>query len=1149
MTTSLRDGDAAESKPEECLNGGGEMGALMRSINWEETPLGPVSSWPSTLRSMVRVMLGNRFPMMIGWGPHLLQLYNDGYRPILGDKHPKSMGQPCAQCWSEVWDIVGPLLLAPLNGGPATWDDDLDLEINRYGFLEEVHFVTCYSPIPDESGGIGGVLVTVSETTEQVEDARQLKTLRELAGRSAEAKTAEEACRIAAQIMAKNPADIPFALLYLTQSDGKSAKLVGAAGFDNYGGRGAPDMIPLDHCEYPDSWPLANLVRSGERLVLTDIERRFGRMPSGKWSGGTSASFLIPLQRASAQYGFLIVGISPRRRFDDRYRGFFEMAADHVMAALSNAIAYQVERQRAEALAEIDRAKTYFFSNVSHEFRTPLTLILGSLEDAIQNVREDEARISLLAAQRNSLRLLKLVNTLLDFSRIEAKRMEASFEPTDIAELTRDLASAFESLLKRAGLAFNLEIDELSEPAYVDREMWEKIVLNLISNAFKFTLQGVITVGLHRVTEGFELTVTDTGSGIPEHELSRLFERFHRIEGMPSRTYEGSGIGLALVQELVKMHGGTIQVESQVGQGTRFTIMIPAGHAHLDPDRIHARRSLARKVTGADPFLQEASRWLIDADEPVLASAEQARLHMNIEFAEDDYGARILLADDNADMRHYIKRLLGGHYLVETAVDGMEALRMARQNPPDIILTDVMMPYLDGLGLLRELRADPRTQSIPVIVLSARAGEEAQVEGFERGADDYLVKPFSARELVAKISSRLQLNRLRTEALKQVEAARKEAEEANRAKDEFLAMLGHELRNPLASITTALKLLQLRGNPSMMREREVIERQTQLLVRLVDDLLDASRITRGKIQLRKQHIELARIVANAIEVVIPLIEQRQHTLDIAIPSSGLLLEADPMRLEQVVVNLLTNAAKYTEMGGKIAIWAVQEERQVLLRVCDNGIGIMPELLPRVFDLFIQGNRVSGRAEGGLGIGLTIVKSLVRLHGGTVEVFSEGPGKGSEFVVRLPLVQLGDALPPGTAGDVSEMPPSAISGKTRRVLIVDDNQDAAELLAELLKAAGHSVAVAYDGPSALRIAPELKPEVMLIDIGLPSMNGYELAHRLKAIPELGNAWLLALTGYDQETDRKRTLEAGFRDHLVKPIDLVRLESILESIHSD
>ena len=669
------------------------MGALMRYINWEDTRLGPVSSWPSTLRSMVRVMLGNRFPMMIGWGPDLLQLYNDGYRPILGNKHPKSIGQPCAQCWSEVWDIVGPMLLALLNGRPATWDDDLALEINRYGFLEEVHFVTCYSPIPDENGGIGGILVTVSETTEQVEDARQLKTLRELAGRSTEAKTAEDACRTTVEILGKNPADVPFALIYLTESDRKAAKLIGSAGFDGYRGPAMPSLIPLDHSAR-DSWPLATLMSSGERLVLTDLERRFGRMPGGKWSSGANAAFLIPLQRLSGHYGFLIAGISPRRRFDDRYRGFFEMAADHVLAALTNASAYQAEHQRAEALAEIDQAKTRFFSNVSHEFRTPLTLILGPLDDAIQNARDDQTRISLLMAQRNALRLLKLVNTLLDFSRIEAGRMEASFEPTDLAQLTRDLASAFESLLKRAGLAFTLEIDDLSEPAYVDRDMWEKIVLNLISNAFKFTLQGGITVELHKVAEGFALTVADTGSGIPEHELSRIFERFHRVEGIPSRTYEGSGIGLALVNELVKMIDGAIHVESQLGQGTRFTVTIPAGHAHLEPDRIRAGHSLPRKLMGPDTFVQEASRWLPDADQTAWVS-RQPGLHTDLEFTKDDYGARILLADDNADMRNYIKRLLDSHYVVEMAANGVDALRMARQNPPDIILTDVMMPHMD----------------------------------------------------------------------------------------------------------------------------------------------------------------------------------------------------------------------------------------------------------------------------------------------------------------------------------------------------------------------------------------------------------------------------------------------------------------------
>ena len=462
----------------------------------------------------------------------------------------------------------------------------------------------------------------------------------------------------------------------------------------------------------------------------------------------------------------LIVGLNPFRLFDESYAGFLDLVAAQIATAITNAAAYEAERRRAEALAEIDRAKTIFFSNASHEFRTPLTLMLSPLEELLARGHDRQpvpvAHEELELIHRNGLRLLKLVNTLLDFSRIEAGRFDATYASIDIGTYTAELASAFRSAVERAGLRFVVDCPPVAASVYVDRGMWENIVLNLISNAFKFTLEGEIAVGiaLDGAGDWAVLTVRDTGVGIPEHELPRLFERFHRIEGQAGRSLEGSGIGLALVQELVKLHGGTIDVASRPGAGTTFKISIPTGTGHLPRERVRHDGASAAATTRAIAFVEEALRWLPDGS--VLDSGiEKEILAADGGVSVVGTRPRVLLADDNADMRDYIRRLLETQYEVEAVGDGEAALAAAKRRRPDLVLSDVMMPRLDGFALLRQLRADIGLAEIPVVLLSARAGEEAQVEGLEAGADDYLTKPFSTRELLARVGSNLALARLR----------------------------------------------------------------------------------------------------------------------------------------------------------------------------------------------------------------------------------------------------------------------------------------------------------------------------------------------------------------------------------------------------
>jgi signal transduction histidine kinase len=1228
------------------FDGPGEMRALLRATDWARTPLGPPERWSRSLRTLVGAVLGNRFPMLLWWGPRLLQLYNDAYRPILGGKHPAALAAPGPDVWAEIWHIIGPQADSILAGGPATWNEHLLLPMNRKGFLEETYFTFSYSPVPDDDERIGGVLVTCQETTEQVQDDRQLRTLRDLAAGAASARSEEEACERAARILAANDADVPFAALYVVDGegdgDGRSARLVSLAGFGDEAAPGAlPEVVPLESGPGGGTWPFAEARARGGPVVVEDL-RPFGTLPRGRWERAPSEAVSLPLARPGAPhpYGFLVCGVSPLRPLDERYRGFFALVADQLATTLANVRSFAEEQRRRRALEELDRAKTAFFSNVSHELRTPLTLMLGPTEDALAAPEPALAGAALEAVHRNQLRLLKLVNSLLDFARIEAGRVEPVLERTDVASLTRDLAEGFRPAVERAGLHLVLDVHPGAE-ASLDREMYEKILLNLLSNALKFTLAGEIGVALRPRGEAIELVVSDTGAGIPPEEQARVFERFHRVEGTPARTVEGSGIGLALVSELARLHGGSVAVASAPGAGSRFTVTLP-----IHPARSAAAppRAPSRAGASAAPFLEEALGWLGDRAPPAGAPAPPAEAE------------RILVVEDNADLRAYLASTLGPHWRVEAVADGARALEAARAHPPDLVLTDVMMPGLDGFALLRALRAEERTKEVPVVMLSARAGEEARVEGLEAGADDYVVKPFGSRELVARLRAQLTLARTRraldgqraalyrlfeqaptpicvlrgerlvfemansvyrglvgrgpellgkplVEALPEIAGtrfvgllldvlrtrepyvgretlirlargpagaledtfwtftyapyagsagevervmvfandvteqvlARRETEAASRAKDEFLAVLGHELRNPLSPMVTALQLMRLRAPGELARERAVLERQVGHMTRLVDDLLDVSRIAGGKVQLRKQPTDLADAAARAIEIAAPLLEERRHHLAVRVPR-GLRVDADPDRLAQVLSNLLTNAAKYTPPGGNVTVAARREGDEAVIGVADDGQGIDPELLPRVFDLFVQGKRSPERTYGGLGLGLTIVRSLTELHGGRVEARSAGAGKGSEFLVRLPLLSEARRAPARASGA-----DGARAAGRRRVLVVDDNRDAADTLAEALAQLGHETRCAYDGLEAIETAARFRPEVVLLDLGLPVLDGYEVARRLREDGTHGR--LVALTGYGQDSDRRRSSDAGFDLHLVKPIQLDDLADVL------
>jgi PAS domain S-box-containing protein len=1424
------------------------------------------------------------------------------------------------------------------------------------------------------------------------------------------------------------------------------------------------------------------LFKTSQSQQLDALGEHFSDLPTGPWDRPPRQALLVPIleQGREKPAGLLIAGLNPYRSLSPAYRDFLELFAGQIAAGLAAARTYEAECRRAQALADIDRAKSAFFSNVSHEFRTPLTLLLGPLEEMVNNPgrnlsREDEDLLSL--AHRNGLRLHKLVNALLDFSRLEAGRQTTAFSPTDLGTFTAELASLFRSAMEKAGLAFIVDCPPLTPPLLVDREMWEKIVLNLLSNAFKFTLTGSVRVTLRPLGDTVELIVADTGIGIPEDAQAHLFERFYRVEGAQGRTHEGSGIGLALVRELVKLHGGDIRLQSRPGSGSTFSVTLSRSALRAPESSTPPLQPPGRndRGNGARAFVAEALRWADDGPPvPPVAISPREEVNPKTSPPAPPGVARplILVAEDNADMRDYITRLLSERFEVVTAHDGQEALDFARQLRPDLLLSDVMMPRLDGFSLLREFRADATLRSIPVILLSARAGEEARVDGLDAGADDYVTKPFHSRELLARVAATLTLVRERAEAAarerqlqlehaeilnrmnlafictdadfrvlyvnaeadrygftqkenlgqilwekypeslgtpvednyrrvlnervpvrfeyfsgrmdrwysvnafpmsggrigiflrdvteqkraelalqrsaqqlqliadtapvqlvhcdpehrykfvnqpyaalrlrepremigrhirevlgeesyekirpqiervlrgetvnfevtldlghptprhlrcayaperntngeiigfvaailditerkaaelqlaeqarlldlsfdaifvrdvhgsvtywsrgaenaygysvaealgrnakellrtvfprpvdeiyaqlhrdgrwvgelrhirkdgaiiidstrwvldrdadgrpasiletntditerKQTEllllrqqqlleliatggalddclaalcrsvselnpgtracvlladAARqcfvrviapdfdpafsegikgapigedaigigaaavfsghsvtcpdiaasrrwsplwrdlclahgiracrsdpvldadglafasvvlcldesrapnewenrliafgthmarvalererasralreaKEAAEAgNRSKDRFLAVLSHELRTPLTPVLMAVGALQDDPSlsPEMREDLAMMKRNIELETTLIDDLLDLSRITTGKLPLHLEPVDLNRLVGHVCEMCGTQLAERQVRLQLDLGASDALVSADAARLQQVLWNVLKNAVKFSPPHGTVRVsTARRADARLLVRVQDDGIGIPPDVLPRIFDAFEQGDARITRQFGGLGLGLAISKALMDLHHGAIRAESPGPGHGSTFTVEIP-VAASDSQPATAPASL----PSAQPRSHLRLLLVEDNQDTARTLSRLLTQSGFSVATAANIAAARAAAEAQTFDVLVSDLGLPDGSGYEVMHHLR---QKCGCPGIAMSGYGMEEDQRRSREAGFSEHLVKPIDFAQLIAAIRRV---
>ncbi len=735
--------------------GGSEAAGFLRTVDWSATPLGPVGTWPASLATAVRTMLDSPLPVIVHWGPELVVLPNDASRRLLGADFARVVGRPLRDAWPDAWAVNGPAHADVLETGRPRMVEDAPFTVER----RELFLTSALTALRGDQGGLAGTLSTALDTTERVLGRRRDEVVHRLQADAAGAATVADAAERAVAVLEADPGLVPFALVYLLDGTRSRAQLTASTGLLP-GTVAAPRTVAL--ADDDTVWPLATVARFASPAVVDDLADRLPGLRAGPYPEPPPGAVVLPLRPAHDERpaGVVVLGLSARRPLDPGYRGFLDQVAARLAEALTSARARQHERGRQEAQVEVERAKTEFFANVSHEFRTPLTLLLGPLEAALAH-RDDlppTVADDLQLAHRGAVRLLRMVQSLLDFSQVEVGRRRGSFEATDLSALTRDLVGVFGSAADAAGLRLIADCPPLPEPIWVDRVMWERIVSNLLSNALKFTLRGHVTVTLRLLPSHAELVVADTGAGIPESELPHVFERFRRVEGAVARTREGTGIGLSLVDDLVRLHHGRVRVRSQEGEGSTFTVWVPRGRRvdagpppDADVDPLSLARSHAEEARG---WSAEPGHDLLDLDVGGVAPASWAR---------------VLVVDDNADLRTYLRRLLGRHWKVDVASDGAEArARLASSSPPDLVVADVMMPGVDGLTLLHEIRPEPRLRDLPVILLSARAGDDATVAGLEAGADDYIVKPFSARELVARVGAHLELSRMRRQRDKAV---------------------------------------------------------------------------------------------------------------------------------------------------------------------------------------------------------------------------------------------------------------------------------------------------------------------------------------------------------------------------------------------
>lgn len=657
---------------------------------------------------------------------------------------------------------------------------------------------------------------------------------------------------------------------------------------------------------------------------------------------------------------------------------------------------------------ELDELKSQFFANVSHELRTPLALILGPTERLLASpVADAQTRRDLEVVARNARLLLKHVNDLLDVSAVEAGKLQAAYADRDLARLVRLVASHFEVLAQEKAIDYVIEAPE-SLPAQVDADRLERVLLNLLSNAFKFTpANGRVRCALGADAGGAVavIEVADSGPGIRPEQRELAFERFRQLEGGSSRRFGGTGLGLAIARDFVELHGGSIAVDEAPEGGALLTVRVPT----VAPEGTVVAGEPGDGDMAPRPAAAAAVEELRRAAEPALVDGAVAQ-------------PLVLVAEDNVEMNRFVRESLAGEYRTAAAFEGRQALAMAVELVPDLILTDVMMPEMSGEALIRELHATPELASVPIVVLTARADDELRIQLLSEGASDYLVKPFSREELQARIGN-LVRTKLTDERLRRLNT---ELEGASRAKSDFLASMSHELRTPLSAIIGFSELMrsERREDQHLVVPEEWVEhinRSGNQLLGLINDVLDLTKVEAGRLDLQLESFDLQTSITESITGLRPLAE-RKHLRLAADVEPGTLV-ADRARFRQILYNLLSNAIKYTPDGGDIRVLGRSTPTEMSISVVDSGVGIAAEDQPHVFEEFRQVGDPTTR-QAGTGLGLALTRRLTEAHGGRIELES-APGHGSRFTVILPRGPVRDVPEPGPP---SRGPTEAAGGK-------------------------------------------------------------------------------------------------------------------------
>ncbi len=1127
---------SAEPVVDPCLAGGGDAGALLRAIDWSKNPLGPVSGWPTTLRTAVGMMLASRFAMRILWGPEFIFLHNDAYRPVLGaSKYPGAMGSRTADSFAELWHIVGPMFHRVMAGEAVALADG-SLPLDRNGYLEECFFTLSYSPLSDDRGGIGGVLGVIYETTERVLAERRLRALRKLAAGLSSVRTPLEVCQVARDTLAESSEDVPFALFYLRGGDPNRARLVAWTGLDDQPAA-RPATLPLAPSDAePAIWPLfpPALTPPARSWKIGDVQARLGEIHGGPYPEPITSAIVLSLERPGlgAAHGFLVAGLSPRRAFDADYQAFFELAGEQIVAAIANttAMAYaESERQRlqsfllgAPASIAVLHGPRLIFELANDRYcrlvgRRPEDLIGKPGREALPELNAQGvwdifegiyATGEPFTAREFPARLDRQ-----DDGRLEQRYFDG------INQVTRDSHGVIDGVM-----LFAVDVTE-------------QVVARRSVEASRQFLEGAI----NQMPAGIMIAdpsgktllsnaLAETIIGHPALHTESLAEfgaytALHR-DGRPYAIREFP---------LLRALRGELVLDEEVRfvrrDGSHRTLLVNSAPIYDDAHRLVAGISSFADITDR----KRTELALRDSEErgrAIMAALEEGVLLLGVDGA-------IHFANASAE------RLLGlpaDQLAARTSFD--PRWRRVREDGtplPNEERASVRALH-EGRPVSNQIMGVPRPDG-RLVWLSVNAQPLFDLHGKVSGVVSSFFDVTCARAAEAE----------RQGLLARAESSRQAAESASRAKDEFLAVVSHELRNPLNAILGWTRLLRT-GSLSADRAAtalETIERSAVSQAQLVDDLLDVSRITSGKLPLDVQTVSFARVIEAAVESARPAVEAKGLRLSVVLDTEGM-LSGDAGRLQQIVWNLLTNATKFTPRGGLIRVVLRRDDSHLELCVSDSGQGISATFLPQVFDRFKQADSSTTRQHGGLGLGLAIAKNLVEMHGGTIEARSDGLGQGATFIVRVPVAVLRRAPPaPASARAAAhtrlefERPAEL---RELRLLVVDDEPDARELVAAVLAECGAVVKMAASAAAAFLAFEAEAPDVLLCDIGMHHEDGYGLIARVRALPAErgGDTPAACLTGYTTVDDRRRALQAGFNMHLSKPIEPTELVAAVANL---